>query len=78
MEYAYIAGFLDGGGTIRKHEVWRDSTKVRKTPRYGFEIVFWNTDLLKQWRRSWKLELIVNVQLKTIRFMVITYEGWST
>lgn len=44
MEYAYIAGFLDGEGSIRKYEVWRDRTKVRTTPRYGFEVVFWNTE----------------------------------
>lgn len=45
MNNGYIAGYLDGEGTIRSFEINKCRGKELKKPRYGFEVYFCNTHL---------------------------------
>lgn len=51
-QLGYIAGFLDGDGSLRYWQVWQPKTRHYGT--FGFELVFYNTnrailERLKEW-----------------------------
>ncbi len=51
-QLGYIAGFLDGEGTLRYWQIW--SNKNRNYGTFAFELTFWNTNkIILERLRDW-------------------------